>query len=209
MWEKQLQEWPERLDRMIYARATGTCWHIKNPTEGKGRRSGQDGEVIFVACWVDTFPKHLKPSRALSSYITVSIRHFSHFLLPFSSSSSFSLFLVLLVLHHLCPFLFTFLFLAIHLKDLGVIVISDTKYSKKYASASKKTNVILGFTARNAEYKTPEIILSLLIQVTGETLTRIRCVFLVHRLQEEHRITPFFDLPITTFLWLEFLQETV
>ncbi len=45
--------------------------------------------------------------------------------------------------------------------DLGVTISSDLKYSKHCKMACKKANTMLGFIARNFDYKTPEVVLKL------------------------------------------------
>ena len=43
-------------------------------------------------------------------------------------------------------------------KDLGIIISNDLKNSKQCIAASKKANKMLGFIARNFDYKTPDVI---------------------------------------------------
>ena len=45
--------------------------------------------------------------------------------------------------------------------DLGVTISSDLKHTKHCKAACKKANTMLGFIARNFEYKTPEVVLTL------------------------------------------------
>ena len=45
--------------------------------------------------------------------------------------------------------------------DLGVTISSDLKHTRHCKTACKKANTMLGFIARNFEYKTPEVMLSL------------------------------------------------
>ena len=46
-------------------------------------------------------------------------------------------------------------------KDLGVVISDNLKSSKQCIAACQKANKVLGFIARNFEYKTPEIMLAL------------------------------------------------
>ncbi len=46
-------------------------------------------------------------------------------------------------------------------KDLGVTISTDLKHTKHCKSACKKANTMLGFIARNFEYKTPRVMLTL------------------------------------------------
>ena len=43
-------------------------------------------------------------------------------------------------------------------KDLGVIITNDLKCAAQCSAASRKANTVLGFIARNFDYKTPEVI---------------------------------------------------
>ncbi len=45
-------------------------------------------------------------------------------------------------------------------KDLGVTVSCDLKHTKQCKSAYEKANTMLGFIARNFEYKTPGVMLT-------------------------------------------------
>ncbi len=46
-------------------------------------------------------------------------------------------------------------------RDLGVTIISDLKQIRHCKTACKKANTMLGFIARNFEYKTPGVMLTL------------------------------------------------
>ncbi len=50
-------------------------------------------------------------------------------------------------------------------KDIGVTISSDLKHTKHCKSAYKKVNTMLGFIARNFEYKTPGVMLTLYISL--------------------------------------------
>ena len=46
-------------------------------------------------------------------------------------------------------------------KDLGVVISNDLKSTKQSIAACQKANKVLGFIARNFEYKTPNVVMSL------------------------------------------------
>ncbi len=74
-------------------------------------------------------------------------------------------------------------------KDHGVTISSDLKHTKHCKSASKKADAMLGFNARNLEYKTPRVMLTLYNSVVRPHLGYAVHAVLVSQPQERHRTT--------------------